>query len=97
MRCEARHLCSWARVFFFFPFFLDARTLNFTFCVTMITGTEHQKIFFQMQDENIEIESLPSVFRSFLGPSVVLQKDEQFCTGTVLFAQPRLSMSADHR
>jgi hypothetical protein len=52
----------------------------------MISGTEHQKIFVQMQDENMEIEWVPSVFRSFLGPSVVLQKDEQFCVGTVFFS-----------
>jgi hypothetical protein len=52
----------------------------------MISGMEHQKIFVQMEDENIEIESLPSVFRSFLGPSVVLQKDKQFCMGIVFFS-----------
>jgi hypothetical protein len=48
--------------FLFFSFFLDVRILNFIFSVAMISETEHQKIFVQKQDENIEIESLPSVF-----------------------------------
>jgi hypothetical protein len=56
MRCEAQHLCSRARIFFFFPIFLDVRILNFTFCVAMISGTKHQKIFVQTRDEIIEVK-----------------------------------------
>ncbi len=39
-----------------------------------------------MQHENIEIKPVPSVFRSFLGLSVVLQKTEQFYMGTAFFS-----------
>jgi hypothetical protein len=43
----------------------------------MISGTEHLKIFVQMPDENIEIKPVPSVFRSFIGLSVRLQRARQ--------------------
>ncbi len=42
----------------FSSFFLSRRG----FCVTMISGTEHQKIFVQTRDENIEPEFVPFVF-----------------------------------
>jgi hypothetical protein len=43
----------------------------------MISRTESQKIAVQTRNENIEIELDKSVFRSFLGASVRLQRVPQ--------------------
>ncbi len=49
-------------------------TFGFEFCIVMISRsrTESEKIVVQTRVENIEIKLDKSVFRSFLGPSVVL-------------------------
>ncbi len=73
MQYEALHLCSPTRTH-------SASILSVFFAVTksvlcdaVISRTVHQKIFVQTPDENIEIESLSSVFRSFLRCFVHLQ------------------------
>jgi len=43
----------------------------------MISRQKNRKILVEMQDENIEIKSLPSVFRSLVGISVYLQRSRQ--------------------
>jgi hypothetical protein len=63
--------------FLFFPFFLDVRILNLIFSVAMISETEHQKIFVQMEDENMYVKPVPFVFRSFIELSVRLQRVRQ--------------------
>ena len=45
-----------------------------SFCVAMNSITVHQKLFVQTRDENIEIELVPFVFRSFVGVSVRIQE-----------------------
>ncbi len=70
MRCEAKHFCSPMRTH-------SVTILSMFFAVTKsvlyVAVTAHQKIFVQTRDENIEIKSLPSVFRSFLECFVHLQ------------------------
>ncbi len=55
----------------FFYFLLSTSKLSFS--VAMISGLENHKILVETRDENIEIESIPSVFQFFLGGSVRLQ------------------------
>jgi len=55
---------------------------NFRFCVPVISATEHQKMFVQTQHENIEIEFVPFLFRSLMGPSISIEQARQksdFC------------------
>ena len=56
-------------------FFLSRRThQKLVFCVRMISRTESQNIVVQTRNENIEIELVPFVFRSFVGVSVRIQE-----------------------
>jgi hypothetical protein len=45
-----------------------------SFCVAMNSKTVHQKLFVQTRNENIEIELVPSIFRSFGGVSVRIRE-----------------------
>jgi hypothetical protein len=47
---------------------------NLSFCVAMNSRMAHQKLFVQTRNENIEIELVPFVFRSFVGLSVRIQE-----------------------
>src|SRR5271163_1782915 len=89
MRCEAQHLCRPTRVFLFI-FFITRRThKKLSFCVSMISRTENQKIFNQTLSENIKIESIPFVFlsllRGFVRLQIALQKGE-FLSGHCFFS-----------
>jgi hypothetical protein len=75
MRCEAKHLCSHARVFFislFLSFFLDTEL-----CVAVISGTVYQKILVKTRDESMGPEFVPFAFRFLIGPSVPLGEARQ--------------------
>ncbi len=73
MQCEAKHFCSPTRTYSTSILSVFFAVTKFVLCVAVISRTGHQKIFVQIRDENIEIESLPSVFRSFLECFVHLQ------------------------
>ena len=70
-------------------FFLSRRThRKLSFCDAMISRMENQKIFVETQDENIDIESPPSVFWSLVEGFVSLQRTGQkgnFCFWTLFF------------
>ncbi len=59
-------------------FFLSRHThKKFRFCVAMISGMEHQKIFVQTRNESIETESVPFAFRFLMEASVLLGESRQ--------------------
>jgi hypothetical protein len=65
---------------------------NFGFYVAMISEMECQKIFVEIRHKNIEIESLPSVFWSFVGCFVRLkraQQESKYFWASVLFHNSR--------
>jgi hypothetical protein len=63
--------------------------LKFAFYVVMVSRTKCQKIVVQKRGKNIAIELDKSVFRSFLAPSVVLQKNWTILHGDCVFFNVR--------
>jgi hypothetical protein len=69
----------------------------------MISGTEHQKIFVQTRDENIETKFVPFGFEFLMGASIFLQrarqKGEFECISTfeIIKMQPARKVSRDYR